>query len=70
LKPPELKWKLEPKKIGTFGAFKTIAPRDENLVGSLDKEDYDLQELDGAHECFLGDPLGMGIELAEDGWFM
>jgi len=36
----------------------------------LDKEDYDLQELDGAHECFLGDLLGMGIELAEDGWFM
>ena len=70
LRAPELRWKLEPKKNGTYGSFKTAIPRDVNLVGSSEKDDYDLHEVQGGHGCFLGDNQGMGIDLTEDAWFV
>ena len=70
LKAPELRWKQEPKKNGTYGSYKTFVPRDGSLVGSLDKEDYDVDEIEGGHGCYLSDNKAMGIQLAEDAWFM
>ena len=35
----------------------------------MEKEDYDVDEIEGGHGCFLGDNMGMGIELTEDIWF-
>ncbi len=39
------------------------------IYGSLDKGDYEMDEVPGTQGCFLHDHDGLGIELSEDSWF-
>lgn len=66
-----MRWRSEPSKKGVFPAFKTVTPRSTELYGSLDKEDYELDTIEeGVMGCFLHDTDGMGIELADNAFFL
>lgn len=70
-KPPELKWKVEPKKDKTFPKFKALALEEESIPGSLNRDDYGSIETEVGENgagCWL--EHGQGIELVEGGWFM
>ena len=40
------------------------------IYGSLDKGDYEAIEVPSTQGIFLGDNEGMGVELADDSWFV
>ncbi|ORY23559.1 hypothetical protein BCR39DRAFT_549174 [Naematelia encephala] len=66
--PPELKWRLEPKKDKTFGKYIGILPYNDALIGSTDQGDYEETQLDQAG-CWLSSN-GQGIKLVDDVWFI
>ncbi|WVQ64386.1 uncharacterized protein L199_002551 [Kwoniella botswanensis] len=67
--PPTLKWRVEPKKSGSFGTMKTLNLIDISDIGSTEREDYDVTEIKDSQGCYLEKEGVHGIELAEGMWF-
>jgi hypothetical protein len=69
-RPPELRWKVEPKKTGGNLPFKTLTIISDADMGSTHREDYAMHEEVAGQGCFLEENGAQGIELAADAWFM
>lgn len=59
-------WRPEPKKNGTFNALKLLA-REDGEAGSIEKDDYRVEEQPGGGEIEL--VPGKGVELGAEAWF-
>ncbi|WRT63291.1 uncharacterized protein IL334_000196 [Kwoniella shivajii] len=68
-KPPSLRWRLEPKKSGSFGSIKTLCLIDLSDLGSTEREDYDETEIKDSQGCFLEKEGVHGIGLGDGMWF-
>ncbi|WWC85414.1 uncharacterized protein L201_000277 [Kwoniella dendrophila CBS 6074] len=67
--PPTLKWRLEPKKSGSFGPIKTLGVIDLSDYASTDRSDYEVTEVKDSQGCYLEKEGVHGIEVSEGMWF-
>ncbi|WVQ94224.1 hypothetical protein IAU59_001302 [Kwoniella sp. CBS 9459] len=67
--PPTLRWRLEPKKNGSYGSIKTLGLIDMDDIGSTDRKEYEVNEVKDSHGCYFEGGV-QGVELAENMWFM
>nr|XP_018266236.1 uncharacterized protein I303_00211 [Kwoniella dejecticola CBS 10117]OBR88394.1 hypothetical protein I303_00211 [Kwoniella dejecticola CBS 10117] len=68
-KPPSLRWRVEPKKSGAYGVIRTLGVIDSSDHGSVEREDYEMAEVENSQGCFLEKESVHGIELSEGMWF-
>ncbi|OCF42159.1 hypothetical protein I317_04010 [Kwoniella heveanensis CBS 569] len=66
--PPTLRWRLEPKKNGSYGSIKTLGLIDMDDAGSTERSEYEVNEVKDSHGCYF-EGMVQGVELAEDMWF-
>ncbi|WVF66616.1 hypothetical protein IAT40_001356 [Kwoniella sp. CBS 6097] len=66
--PPTLRWRLEPKKNGSYGSIKTLGLIDMDDMGSTERNDYEVNEVKDSHGCYFEGGV-QGVELADDMWF-
>ncbi|KAL7420219.1 hypothetical protein Q5752_005186 [Cryptotrichosporon argae] len=64
---PTLKWKPEPRKKAA--PLKILHPSHDGAIGSTDKADYDVDEVESTPGLYL-DAAGQGVELAANCWFI